>query len=57
VPRITVGTENRADIEIHYEDHGDGQPTRVMRRRYAAVQSSAAWTATGSRARRAERTA
>jgi non-heme chloroperoxidase len=26
MPRITVGTENSADIEIHYEDHGDGQP-------------------------------
>jgi non-heme chloroperoxidase len=26
MPRIIVGTENSADIEIHYEDHGDGQP-------------------------------
>jgi non-heme chloroperoxidase len=26
MPRISVGTENSADIEIHYEDHGSGQP-------------------------------
>jgi non-heme chloroperoxidase len=26
MPRITVGTENNHDIEIHYEDHGSGQP-------------------------------
>jgi non-heme chloroperoxidase len=26
MPRITVGAENSADIEIHYEDHGSGQP-------------------------------
>jgi non-heme chloroperoxidase len=26
MPRITVGTENTAAIEIHYEDHGSGQP-------------------------------
>jgi non-heme chloroperoxidase len=26
MPRITVGTENGHDIEIHYEDHGWGQP-------------------------------
>jgi len=26
MPRITVGTENTAPIEIHYEDHGSGQP-------------------------------
>ena len=26
MPRITVGTENNAPIEIHYEDHGSGQP-------------------------------
>jgi non-heme chloroperoxidase len=25
MPRITVGTENSAAIEIHYEDHGSGQ--------------------------------
>jgi len=23
MPRITVGTENGAPIEIHYEDHGE----------------------------------
>jgi non-heme chloroperoxidase len=26
MPRITVGTENDAPIEIHYEDHGSGDP-------------------------------
>jgi non-heme chloroperoxidase len=26
MPRITVGTENSAPIEIHYEDHGSGRP-------------------------------
>jgi non-heme chloroperoxidase len=26
MPRVTVGTENSALIEIHYEDHGSGSP-------------------------------
>ena len=26
MPRVKVGTENSADIEIHYNDHGSGQP-------------------------------
>ncbi len=26
MPRVKVGTENSADIEIHYEDHGSGPP-------------------------------
>ena len=26
MPRLTVGTENTAPIEIHYEDHGAGDP-------------------------------
>ena len=26
MPRITVGTENTAPIDIHYENHGSGQP-------------------------------
>jgi non-heme chloroperoxidase len=26
MPRIAVGTENSASIEIHYEDHGSGDP-------------------------------
>jgi non-heme chloroperoxidase len=26
MPRINVGTENSANIEIHYEDHGTGRP-------------------------------
>ena len=30
MPRITVGTENSADIEIHYEDHGGGGQAIVL---------------------------
>jgi non-heme chloroperoxidase len=30
MPRITVGTENSADIEIHYEDHGSGKPVVLI---------------------------
>jgi non-heme chloroperoxidase len=30
VPRITVGTENDAPIEIHYEDHGSGRPVVLI---------------------------
>jgi non-heme chloroperoxidase len=30
MPRITVGTENGAPIEIHYEDHGSGQPVVLI---------------------------
>ena len=26
MPRVKVGTENSADIEIHYNDHGSGRP-------------------------------
>jgi len=26
VPHVTVGTENDAPVEIHYEDHGSGEP-------------------------------
>lgn len=26
MPAVTVGRENSADIEIHYEDHGASQP-------------------------------
>src|SRR5256884_7816121 len=28
--RITVGTENNADIELYYEDHGTGQPVVLI---------------------------
>ena len=28
--RITVGTENSSPIEIHYEDHGSGQPVVLI---------------------------
>src|SRR6266704_2785148 len=30
MPRIAVGTENSAAIEIHYEDHGSGQPVVLI---------------------------
>jgi pimeloyl-ACP methyl ester carboxylesterase len=30
MPRITVGTENDVPIEIHYEDHGSGQPVVLI---------------------------
>jgi non-heme chloroperoxidase len=30
MPRLAVGTENNAPIEIHYEDHGSGQPVVMI---------------------------
>ena len=30
MPRITVGTENDAPIEIHFEDHGAGRPVVLI---------------------------
>src|SRR6476619_5460387 len=30
MPRITVGVENDAPIELHYEDHGVGQPVVLI---------------------------
>jgi non-heme chloroperoxidase len=30
MPAVTVGRENSADIEIHYEDHGAGQPVVLI---------------------------
>src|SRR6059058_2533610 len=30
MPRIAVGTENDAPIEIHYEDHGSGPPVVLI---------------------------
>jgi non-heme chloroperoxidase len=30
MPKVTVGQENSADIEIHYEDHGAGQPVVLI---------------------------
>ena len=30
MPRIAVGTENSAAVEIHYEDHGSGQPVVLI---------------------------
>jgi non-heme chloroperoxidase len=28
--RVVVGSENNADIEIYYEDHGEGQPVVLI---------------------------
>src|SRR5246127_74457 len=30
MPRLIVGTENSAPIEIHYEDHGSGDPVVLI---------------------------
>jgi non-heme chloroperoxidase len=30
MPRLRVGTENNASIEIHYEDHGTGEPVVLI---------------------------
>jgi non-heme chloroperoxidase len=30
MPHVTVGTENDTDIEIYYEDHGEGQPVVLI---------------------------
>ncbi len=30
MPKVTVGRENSADVEIHYEDHGAGQPVVLI---------------------------
>lgn len=30
MPYVTVGAENSADIQIHYEDHGTGQPAVLI---------------------------
>jgi len=30
MPFVKAGTENSADIEIYYEDHGDGQVNTAL---------------------------
>src|SRR4051794_18537881 len=30
MPSLTVGSENEASIEIHYEDHGSGDPVVLI---------------------------
>jgi len=30
VPYVTVGQQNSGDIEIYYEDHGEGQPVILI---------------------------
>src|SRR5260221_11356650 len=40
MPQVTVGQENSADIEIHYEDHGAGQPVVLI---HGCPLSGRAW--------------
>jgi non-heme chloroperoxidase len=40
MPTVTVGRENSADIEIHYEDHGAGQPVVLI---HGYALSGRAW--------------
>jgi non-heme chloroperoxidase len=40
VPRCEVGTENGSPIEIHYEDHGSGQPVVLV---HGYPLSGASW--------------
>jgi non-heme chloroperoxidase len=40
VPKVTVGQENRAGIEIYYEDHGAGQPVVLI---HGYPLSGSAW--------------
>lgn len=30
MPLITVGTQNDAPVEIHYQDHGSGRPVVLI---------------------------
>ena len=30
MPYVTVGTENSAEIKIHYNDHGSGKPVVLI---------------------------
>ena len=30
MPKVTVGKQNYADIELYYEDHGEGQPVVLV---------------------------
>jgi non-heme chloroperoxidase len=30
VPFVTVGQQNSANIDIYYEDHGEGQPVVLI---------------------------
>ena len=51
MPRVTVGTENSAPIEIHYEDHGSGDPDRADPRIPAGRQRGGAPGACATRSR------
>jgi non-heme chloroperoxidase len=48
MPFVKVGTENSADIEIYYEDHGAGQPVVLI---HGYPLSGRAWTSSGGRCR------
>ena len=30
MPFVTVGTENSADVQLYYEDHGSGRPVVLI---------------------------
>src|SRR6186713_2492768 len=40
MPYVTVGTENSANIELYYEDHGSGQPVVLI---HGYPLSGASW--------------
>lgn len=40
MPYVTVGKENSADIELHYEDHGSGEPVILI---HGYPLSGASW--------------
>ena len=46
MPHVTVGTENGAPIEIHYEDHGAGQTVVLI---HGYPLSGRAWVLSATR--------
>src|ERR1700747_3891057 len=40
MPYVTVGKENSSNIELHYEDHGSGQPVVLI---HGYPLSGASW--------------
>jgi non-heme chloroperoxidase len=50
MPKITVGRENPADIEMYYEDRGAGQPVVLIHRSPIQQRVRAALTGTWPRA-------
>ena len=43
MPKVTVGRENSADIEIHYEDHGAGKPVTKQIEEFTDIYSFLFW--------------